>query len=425
MEIIRNPERNQWATLLRRPAIEQESLRGRVKEIMDAVRDKGDTAVRRYTQKFDQVYPEQLLVTEEELKAAAQKVPEALKIAIKTAQRNIATFHEAQKPQELQTETSPGITCRQKPVPISAVGLYIPGGTAPLFSTVLMLAVPAQIAGCSEIVMCSPPDKHGNIHPATLYAASIAGVQKIMKAGGVQAVAAMTHGTESIPSVHKIFGPGNQYVTMAKQMAAMEGLAIDMPAGPSEVLVVADKTTPPRYAAIDLLSQAEHGADSQVVLVADNEESAKAIANETDALLQTLPRRQLASQSLEHSRIIVMEDRGTLMELVNHYAPEHLILSTEDAETLAEQVIHAGSVFIGRYTPESLGDYASGTNHVLPTNGYARAFSGVNLDSYYKKITFQQASRKGLQGIGHDVMAMAEAEALEAHRLAVKLRLEE
>ena len=422
MKIYNNPERAQWAELLKRPAQDDSDIRGRVRDIMEDVRLRGDRAVKAYTQKFDGPALAQQRVGPQELDEAAAQVAPGLKAAITQAVANIERFHAAQRPKEIAVETQPGLRCWQKPVPVPAVGIYIPGGTAPLFSTVLMLAIPARIAGCPEIVMTTPPGKDGNVHPAILYAAQVAGVKTIIKAGGVQAIAAMTYGTAEVPQVDKIFGPGNQYVTLAKQFAAMQGKAIDMPAGPSEVMVVADETTPPEFAAADLLSQAEHGADSQVVLVVQTQAVAQKILEILQKQLNDLPRKEIAQQALAHSRVFVLSDKAQQLDVINFYAPEHLILAGQDAQALAAGVVNAGSVFVGQYTPESLGDYASGTNHVLPTNGFARAFSGVNLDSFYKKITFQQASPEALNQIAPHVEIMAATEQLEAHRLAVALR---
>ena len=368
--------------------------------------------------------PEQFLVTNEELTSSEEKVDPELKNAIELAEGNIERFHSAQKPGLVKIETMPGVTCWQKAVAIEKVGLYIPGGTAPLFSTVLMLAIPARIAGCREIVLCTPPGKDGKIHPAILFAAKFAGVKKVFKLGGVQAIGAMAYGTESVPKVHKIFGPGNQYVTAAKQLVSMNEVAIDMPAGPSEVMVVADESANPAFVASDLLSQAEHGADSQVILVSNNQNLIKQVKTEISLQLEKLPRKEFAEKSLEHSVLIVMENEQETVDLINEYAPEHLILSTKNYSELAEKVINAGSVFLGNFTPESAGDYASGTNHTLPTNGWARTYSGVNLDSFMKKITFQEITENGLKSIGQAIETMAAAEKLEAHKNAVSLRLD-
>jgi histidinol dehydrogenase len=359
------------------------------------------------------------------LAEAENHISPGLKKAIELASANIEKFHTAQKPEIRKVETMPGVICWQKPVAIEKVGLYIPGGTAPLFSTVLMLAIPARIAGCKEIVLCTPPGKNGKIHPAILFAAKFAGVKKVFKLGGVQAIGAMAYGTESVPKVHKIFGPGNQYVTAAKQLVSMNEVAIDMPAGPSEVMVVADETSNPAFVASDLLSQAEHGADSQVILVANSQDLIEQVKNEISRQLEKLPRKEFAKKSLENSVLIVMENEQETVDLINEYAPEHLILSTKNYTELAEKVTNGGSVFLGNFTPESTGDYASGTNHTLPTNGWARSYSGVNLDSFLKKITFQEISGDGLKSIGPAIEMMAAAEELEAHKNAVSLRLKE
>ncbi len=419
-----NPALSLWPTLLQRPALEAANLEKTVEDIFEAVQAKGDEALRHYTERFDGLRLEALRVRPAEIAAAAAQLPESLKAAIQLAQANIEHFHRSQAEAPVVVETMPGVECWRKSVAIEKVGLYIPGGTAPLFSSVLMLAVPARIAGCRELVLCTPPRKDGSVHPAILYTAQLAGVTQIFKVGGAQAIAAMAIGTEAIPAVYKIFGPGNQYVTAAKQLASRRGTAIDMPAGPSEVLVCADETAVPAYVAADLLSQAEHGADSQVVLVAFSEAMADAVLQETEKQLAVLPRRDIARQALESSCAIVLDSREAALRLINEYAPEHLILCVRDAEQMAEQVINAGSVFLGNYSPESVGDYASGTNHTLPTNGFARVYSGVSLDNFVKKITFQRLSRAGLQALGPAVEAMAEAEGLEAHRRAVALRLE-
>lgn len=423
MQLIRNPERKDWSELLKRPAIDSSSLEKKVKRIMVNVQKKGDKAVKKYAKEFDAVKLKKLQVSEKEIKEAVQIVGNELKEAIQVAKSNIEKFHAAQlQPVEI-IETMPGIQCWRKSVAIEKVGLYIPGGTAPLFSTILMLAIPAKLAGCKEIVLCSPPDKEGKLNAAILYAASLVGVTKIFKAGGVQAIAAMAYGTESIPAVYKIFGPGNQYVTCAKQLVQQSGIAIDMPAGPSEVAVYADETAKASFVAADLLSQAEHGVDSQVVLVVSDESVVGSVEKEISAQLEKLPRKELAQKALENSKVILVKNKEEAIDLLNEYAPEHLILSCKDGDVLAEKVINAGSVFIGNYSPESVGDYASGTNHTLPTNGYAKAYSGVSVDSFVKKITFQKLSEEGLKNIGDSVMAMAEAEGLDAHKVAVELRL--
>lgn len=409
---------------LRRPVLDIRSLEETVSTILAEVRRDGDAAVRKFSLAFDKSAPEVLELTAAEIAEGAAGLDEALKAAIRKAAEHIGAFHQLQLRHESSMETMPGVRCWRKSVGIEKVGLYIPGGTAPLFSTLLMLAIPAKIAGCREIVLCSPPDRHGRLHPAILYAASVVGVTRIFKVGGVQAIAAMAYGTESIPAVYKIFGPGNQYVTCAKQLIQRDGIAIDMPAGPSEVAVYADETAYPGFVAADLLSQAEHGADSQVVLVSTDAAMVEAVLATVEIQLNVLPRADMAHKALQNSRAFVVRDAAQAMELLNEYAPEHLILACANAEALAEQVINAGSVFLGHYSPESVGDYASGTNHVLPTNGHARAYSGVSLDSFVKKITFQQLTQEGLNGIADTVVRMAEAEGLEAHARAVSVRVE-
>lgn len=423
MKVIRYPERAEWTSLLERPHIDMTALYATVNTVLTDVRTRGDRAVLDYEEKFDRVSLSSLQVTEAEMEAAEQLVPEELKDALRQAERNIATFHEAQRFQGKKIETAPGVVCWQKAVPIEKVGLYIPGGTAPLFSTVLMLAVPARLAGCREIVLCTPPDREGRVNPAILYAARLAGVHRIFKAGGVQAIGAMAYGTETVPKVYKIFGPGNQYVMAAKQQVSLHEVAIDMPAGPSEVLVVADEKANPVFVAADLLSQAEHGADSQVLLVTTSDRMLERVREEVQVQLEKLPRRELAVRSLEHSKLILVHSMEEAMELANAYAPEHLILEVEDYTSLSEKVVNAGSVFMGAYTPESAGDYASGTNHTLPTSGYARAYSGVNLDSFVRKITFQDLSPEGIRNIGPAIEKLASGEQLDAHKNAVTLRL--
>lgn len=423
MKVIRYPERAEWTSLLERPHIDMTALYATVNTVLTDVRTRGDRAVLDYEEKFDRVSLSSLQVTEAEMEAAEQLVPEELKDALRQAERNIATFHEAQRFQGKKIETAPGVLCWQKAVPIEKVGLYIPGGTAPLFSTVLMLAVPARLAGCREIVLCTPPDREGRVNPAILYAARLAGVHRIFKAGGVQAIGAMAYGTETVPKVYKIFGPGNQYVMAAKQQVSLHEVAIDMPAGPSEVLVVADEKANPVFVAADLLSQAEHGADSQVLLVTTSDRMLERVREEVQVQLEKLPRRELAVRSLEHSKLILVHSMEEAMELANAYAPEHLILEVEDYTSLSEKVVNAGSVFMGAYTPESAGDYASGTNHTLPTSGYARAYSGVNLDSFVRKITFQELSPEGIRNIGPAIEKLASGEQLDAHKNAVTLRL--
>lgn len=423
MQTIKYPPRSEWKELIRRPAMDDARLSDVAGEILDQVRQKGDEAVKTYELKFDKVNLENLLLSEAEKAEAGALVSKELKQAILQAKTNIEKFHAAQRQDLPKIETSPGVVCWQKAVAIEKVGLYIPGGTAPLFSTVLMLAVPAKIAGCKEIVLCTPPGKDGKIHPAVIFAAETAGVDKIFKIGGVQAIGAMAYGTESVPQVYKIFGPGNQYVTTAKQIVGLKEVAIDMPAGPSEVEVIADETTYPAFVASDLLSQAEHGADSQSILLTTSEESAESVSREVVRQLNALPRKELAEKSLAHSRIIVLRNREEIIELTNMYAPEHLIIETKDYPEIAGRITNAGSVFLGHYTPESAGDYASGTNHTLPTNGYARMYSGVNLDSFMKKITFQEISRDGIQNLGPTIRILAENEQLFAHKNAVSLRM--
>ena len=423
MKKILYPNKSEWAEMLRRPVLNVETLFENVGAILKEVRMNGDKAVLEYEERFDKVKLESLAVTPEEIKEAELQVPIELKVAILLAQRNIYTFHKKQKFEGKKVETMEGVTCWQKAVGIEKVGLYIPGGTAPLFSTVLMLAVPAKIAGCKEIVLCTPPNKEGKINPAILYAAQVAGVSKIFKAGGVQAIGAMAYGTESVPKVYKIFGPGNQYVMAAKQQVAMHDVAIDMPAGPSEVEVIADETANPAFVAADLLSQAEHGVDSQVVLITTSEKLLNEVEYEVQHQLSRLPRWEIAEKSLANSKLILVKDMDEAIELTNEYAPEHLIIETQNYMELAENVVNAGSVFLGSYTPESAGDYASGTNHTLPTNGYAKAYSGVSLDSFIRKITFQEINREGIQNIGPAIEVMAAHEQLDAHKNAVTVRL--
>lgn len=423
MRIIRYPQPSEWAEILKRPVMNVETLRDTVYEVLGRVKAEGDKAVLAYEERFDKVRLESLAVTEAEMTEAAVKVSTELKEAIRLAHKNIHVFHSGQKFESSKVETVSGVTCWQKAVPIEKVGLYIPGGTAPLFSTVLMLAVPAKIAGCKEIVLCTPPDKEGKVNPAILYAAQVAGVDKIFKIGGVQAIGAMAYGTESVPKVYKIFGPGNQYVMAAKQQVSLHDVAIDMPAGPSEVEVLADETANPVFVAADLLSQAEHGADSQVVLITTSEELVREVEEEVMSQLKLLPRREIAEKSLANSKLILVNDKEEAIEMTNEYAPEHLIIETKDYMDLAEKVVNAGSVFLGALTPESAGDYASGTNHTLPTNGYAKAYSGVNLDSFIRKITFQEINRDGMLAIGPAIEVMAANEQLDAHKNAVTVRL--
>ena len=423
MKTYKNPPKETWAELLKRPTQSVESLDEAVNTIFDDVRMNGDKGVNRYTALFDGATIESLTVSESEISVATALVTNELKEAINNAKENIAKFHAAQATSPITVETTNGVACWQEKRPIEKVGLYIPGGTAPLFSSVLMLAVPAQLAGCKEIVLCSPPDKNGNINPAILYASQLCGVTKIIKAGGIQAVAAMTFGTESIPAVYKIFGPGNQYVTAAKQKATNYGVAIDMPAGPSELLVVADDSANPAFVASDLLSQAEHGTDSQVILVSTSESLIRAVAQEIEGQMPELSRKAIAEQAIGNSKMILVDNNETALELINTYGPEHFIICKEDADFYCKGIANAGSVFIGNYTPESAGDYASGTNHTLPTNGAAKAYSGVNLDAFLKAITFQQITKDGLTNIGDTIERMAEAEGLDAHKNAVTLRL--
>ena len=423
MQYIKYPARSEWSSLLSRPTMDNSHLFDLVRNVLKDIRERGDEAVKEYELKFDKVQLNSLLVSEEEIKEAEQAVSEELKNAILLAKENITKFHAAQDQTLPCVETMPGVKCWQKAVAIERVGLYIPGGTAPLFSTVLMLAIPAKIAGCKEITLCTPPNKEGKVHPAVLVAAKAAGVNRIFKIGGVQAIGAMAYGTESVPKVYKIFGPGNQYVTAAKQLVSLRDVAIDMPAGPSEVEVLADETANPVFVASDLLSQAEHGMDSQAILVTTDEQLAEKTIAEVERQLALLPRKEIAEKSIEHSKIILVKDRKEMVEMSNEYAPEHLIISTRNYGEIAEQIVNAGSLFLGHYTPESAGDYASGTNHTLPTNGYAKAYNGVNLDSFRKKITLQEISQEGLNRIGNAIEIMAENELLFAHKNAVTLRL--
>lgn len=422
MNIIKYPEPKDYNSLLKRPSASIEEIKPAILEIINEVRNNGDTALRKFSNKFDRVDIESVAVTDEEFQEAEAGLSTDLKNAIDLAIENISKFHNSQQLTPKIVETSPGVQCWQKEVPIEKVGLYIPGGTAPLFSTVLMLSVPAKIAGCEEIVLCTPPNKAGKIHPAILYAAQKAGTTKVFKVGGAQAIAAMAYGTESIPQVYKIFGPGNQYVTAAKQLVSNE-IAIDMPAGPSEVCVVADSSADPEFIAADLLSQAEHGIDSQAILITDDEALVEKVDQAVDRQLAELPRKDTAAVALESSKLVLVNSIEKAMELANSYASEHLIINTENADKLADKVINAGSVFIGKYSPESAGDYASGTNHVLPTYGFAQNFSGVSLNSFMKKITYQKLSAEGVQNIGREIELMAEAEELFAHKNAVTLRL--
>lgn len=423
MNIIKYPARSEWKSILSRPTLNTATLRDTVPQVLSDIREKGDKAVIEYEEKFDKVKLASLEVTEEEFAEAEKATDSTLKEAIGKALENIRTFHASQKFEGQKVTTTTGVTCWQKAVAIEKVGLYIPGGTAPLFSTVLMLAAPAKIAGCKEIVLCSPPNREGKINPAILYAAKAAGVSRIFKAGGVQAIGAMAYGTESIPKVYKIFGPGNQYVMAAKQEVSLHDVAIDMPAGPSEVAVLADEMANPAYVASDLLSQAEHGVDSQSILITTSEELINAVQEEVEKQLSVLPRKEITEKSLSHSKLILVSSIDEAIEMSNEYAPEHLIIETKDYMHVAERIVNAGSVFLGPYTPESAGDYASGTNHTLPTNGYAKAYSGVNLDSFTRKITFQEITREGIMNIGPTIETMAANEFLDAHKNAVTVRL--
>ena len=423
MNKIFNPKPETWSEILKRPTTTIDDIEVTVKEIFKEVQKKGDVAVSKYTSLFDGVKFENIEVAKEEIEQAIAVISEDLKTSIQLAKSNIEKFHSAQKTTKVVVETTEGVICWQEKRPVQKIGLYIPGGTAPLFSTVLMLAVPANIAGCKEIVLCSPPDKNGNINPAILYAANLCGVTKILKVGGIQAIAAMTFGTKSIPKVYKIFGPGNQFVTVAKQLATQYGVAIDMPAGPSELLIVADDSAVPSFIASDLLSQAEHGTDSQVILVSTSKILIDEVETAIQSQLEELPRKAIAEKAIANSKLIFVENDTIALELIDEYGPEHFIICTKDEDFYVNNIGNAGSVFIGNYTPESAGDYASGTNHTLPTNGYAKNYSGVNLDSFMKSMTFQKISEKGIQNIGKAIEIMAEAEGLQAHKNAVTLRL--
>jgi histidinol dehydrogenase len=425
IKVIKHPDKKDWQEIIKRPVFETASLEKVVKKILEKVKARGDKAVRTYTKDFDGVKLKKLTVSEKEIKAAENLLSQELRNAIRQAKANIQKFHRTQTEEIKVIETMPGINCWRRSAGIEKVGIYIPGGSAPLFSTVLMLAIPATIAGCKEIILCTPPSNDGSMNPAILYAAGLCGVTKMFKAGGAQAIAAMAYGTESIPKVFKIFGPGNQFVTAAKQLIQKEGVAIDIPAGPSEVLVIADETAVPEFVAADLLSQAEHGADSQVILLTTSEEVAEKTRLCIKEQLKELSRKAIAEKTLANSKIVLLRSIGEAIDLSNLYAPEHLILSCSNADELTEKIISAGSVFIGNYSPESAGDYASGTNHTLPTNGYAAMYSGVSVDSFVKKITFQQLSKEGLTNIGSTVMEMAEAEGLDAHKNAVEIRLKQ
>lgn len=423
MKVIKYPAKEEWSEIVKRPHLDVSQLNATVQGVLDDVKNHGDEAVKRYEEKFDHAHLDSLAVTEAEIEEAEKMVYQKLKDALHLAHHNIAEFHHSQKFDGVKVETCPGVTCWQKSVAIEKVGLYIPGGTAPLFSTVLMLATPAKIAGCKEIVLCTPPNKEGKVNPAILMAAKIAGVSKIFKAGGVQAIGAMAYGTESVPKVYKIFGPGNQFVMAAKQQVSLHDVAIDMPAGPSEVCLIADETANPVFAAADLLSQAEHGFDSQVFFITTSEKVLDDVKNEVEVQLERLPRKEMAQTSLDNSKFILVKTEEEAIDLCNTYAPEHLIIATADYEQLAEKVVNAGSVFLGNYACESAGDYASGTNHTLPTHGYALAYNGVNLDSYNRKITFQHLTEEGIRNIGNAVVTMAENEQLEAHANAMRLRV--
>lgn len=425
MKTYYNPTKNEWSSLCERPAIKSYNLEELATQIFTEIQRNGDIVVRKYTSIFDGVVPDSLKLTEEEIAQSAKLIPEELKQAIQLAKTNIEKFHISQKEAKSIIETTEGVYCWRESRAIENIGIYIPGGSAPLFSTVLMLAIPAQIAGCKNIVLCTPPDKHGKINDAILYAAQLTGIKDIYCIGGIQAIGAMTLGTESVPKADKIFGPGNQYVTAAKQLALKYGVAIDIPAGPSELLIIADTTANPEYLAADLLSQAEHGSDSQVILLCTKESLAKATINEVNRQIQDLPRREIAEKALRNSKIIVFDDLESCFGLSNQYAPEHLIIACENAENYTEKIINAGSVFLGNLSCESAGDYASGTNHTLPTNGYAKNYSGVSLDSFIRKITFQKISEKGLQNIGPAIEIMAESEELQAHKNAVTIRLKD
>lgn len=424
MNIIKYPARSSWASIIERPHLDVSQLNATVAAVLADIKADGDAAVKKYEEKFDHVSLSSLAVTEAEIDEAMTLISPELTASLELAHNNIAKFHEAQKFEGQKIETAPGVTCWQKSVAIEKVGLYIPGGTAPLFSTVLMLATPAKIAGCGEIVLCTPPNREGKVNPAILAAACIAGVSKIFKAGGVQAIGAMAYGTESVPKVYKIFGPGNQFVMAAKQQVSLHDVAIDMPAGPSEVCVIADETSNACFVAADLLSQAEHGIDSQVILICTNEAMVQKVQKEVEQQLERLPRKEIAAKTLENSKLVLVHDKEEAMALSNAYAPEHLIIATSDYEALAEKVVNAGSVFLGTWACESAGDYASGTNHTLPTHQYALAYNGVNLDSYNRKVTFQHLTTDGIRSIGKAVVCMAENEQLEAHANAMRLRID-
>lgn len=423
MKKIYNPDIKDWQELLKRPTQSIEDIEDTVNQIFEEVKAKGDEAVTKYTELFDGKVPDEIVVTEKEIAAAGAELDEDLKEAISLAKSNIEKFHAAQKTEKIEVQTSEGVHCWQEKRPIQKIGLYIPGGSAPLFSTILMLAAPANIAGCKEIVLCTPPNKEGQVHPAILYTAGLCGVNKIFRIGGIQAIAAMTFGTQSVPKVYKIFGPGNQFVTVAKQLATRHNVAIDMPAGPSELLVVADETANAAFVASDLLSQAEHGADSQVILVSTSKKLMDAVEREIEEQLQELPRKEIAEKAIANSNLIYLDTKEKALELIDEYGPEHFIIVAKEEDFYTNGIVNAGSVFIGNYTPESAGDYASGTNHTLPTNAYSKQYSGVNLDSFMKSMTFQKISEEGIRNIGPAIERMAEAEGLQAHKNAVSLRL--
>ena len=425
MTIYQYPQRSEWADVIKRPTFDNSQLRDLVTNLLDDIRREGDAMIRQLEARFDHCELSDIRVSDDEFKEASENISADLAYAIRQAAHNISRFHESQRCLSYKVETQPGVKCWQKAIPIDRVGLYVPGGTAPLFSTVLMLGIPAKIAGCSKIVLCTPPNAEGKVNPAILYAAQVAGVTEVYKCGGVQAIGAMAYGTESVPKVYKIFGPGNQFVQMAKQLVSLRDVAIDMPAGPSEVAVIADAKANLEYVASDFLSQAEHGADSQSVLFTDSEDVVRRFEDVMNRQLEKLSRQALTRHSLEHSKVILLHDQNEIMELVNEYAPEHLIINTTNYEELADQVRNAGSVFLGPYSPESAGDYASGTNHTLPTNGYAKAYNGVNLDSYMRKVTFQHLTREGLSGLGPIIEVMAANEQLDAHKNAVTIRLKD
>ncbi|PTX42956.1 histidinol dehydrogenase [Christiangramia gaetbulicola] len=425
MNKILNPSKADWPEILKRPTQTVADIEQTVNQIFDEIRVKGNAAVAKYTELFDGIKLEDLKVSEAEVQNADKEISEELKSAIKLAKSNIEKFHAAQKTEKISVETTNGVKCWQEKKAIQKVGLYIPGGTAPLFSSILMLAIPARLAGCEEIVLCTPPDKNGNVNPAILYAAELCGVTQIFKIGGIQAIGAMTFGTEDVPQVYKIFGPGNQFVTVAKQLATKYQVAIDMPAGPSELLVFADDSANAAYVASDLLSQAEHGIDSQVIMVSTSEKLINAVSDEIEAQVQELPRKAIADKAIENSRLILVSSKEEALELINEYGPEHFIICSENEDYFVQGIVNAGSVFIGNYTPESAGDYASGTNHTLPTNGYAKQYSGVNLDSFMKTITFQKITEEGIKEIGPSIELLAEAEGLQAHKNAVSLRLKD